>query len=451
MLKNSFEIETVQRSCDTNKFSALSHQTRFYFDKESIMKNKLVFLIVLSLVLVCSISVSSAQEPVTITFWHTYNEVSPENQTLVDVLIPMFEEQHPDINVESVPYPYDGFRQALLTSAAGGEGPDLVRLDIIWSPEFAAEGVLMNLSESMPDFQDFADQVFPGPLSTNLYEGAYYGLPLDTNTRVFIYNPALYEAAGIEAAPETIEDLQAHCEAIKAVDESAYVFSDGGTSGWNVLPWIWSFGGDMTDPEMTTASGYVNGEASVAAVQFLADMISNGCFSDGFIGSGIDTWGGYFGGTIGAMLEGPWLYPTAEGQYPDFEIGAALMPAGEGGNISVVGGENVVIFAGTQHPEAAMEFLRFTQSEEYQLEMSKVGQLTVLNSLLENEYFTDHPYYGVFLEQLQTAKARTPHPNYTEMETVLSDAVQLALRGEVSAQEALDLAAEEIASLLAED
>jgi hypothetical protein len=34
---------------------------------------------------------------------------------------------------------------------------------------------------------------------------------------------------------------------------------------------------------------------------------------------------------------------------------------------------------------------------------------------------------------------------------VLSDAVQLALRGEVSAQEALDLAAEEIASLLAED
>ncbi len=415
------------------------------------MKNKLALLIVLTLVLVCSLSVSSAQETVTITFWHTYNEISPENQTLVDVLIPIFEEQNPGINVESVPYPYDGFRQALLTSAAGGQGPDLVRLDIIWSPEFAAEGVLMNLSDSMPDFQDFADQVFPGPLSTNVFAGAYYGLPLDTNTRVFIYNPALYEAAGIEGAPETIEDLQAQCEAIKAVDETAYVFSDGGTSGWNVLPWLWSFGGDLTDPEMTTSTGYVNGEASVAAVQFLADMISNGCFSDGFIGSGLDTWGGYFGGTIGSMLEGPWLYPTAEGQYPDFEIGAALMPAGDGGHISVVGGENVVIFAGTQHPEAAMAFLRFTQSEEYQLEMSKVGQLTVLNSLLENEYFTDHPYYSVFLEQLQTAKARTPHPNYTEMETILADAVQLALRSELSAQEALDLAAEEIDALLAEN
>ena len=82
--------------------------------------------------------------------------------------------------------------------------------------------------------------------------------------------------------------------------------------------------------------------------------------------------------------------------------------------------------------------------------MSKVGQLTVLNDLLENEYFTDHPYYGIFLEQLQTARARTPHPAYTEIETVLSDAAQLVLRGEVSAQEAMDLAAEEIDTLLAE-
>ena len=105
-------------------------------------------------------SVGAAQEPVTITFWHTYNEVSAENQMLTETLIPAFEAAHPEINVESVAYPYDGFRQALLTSAAGGEGPDLVRLDIIWSPEFAAQGILLNLSENMSDFQTFADAVF---------------------------------------------------------------------------------------------------------------------------------------------------------------------------------------------------------------------------------------------------------------------------------------------------
>ncbi|MCA0453611.1 MAG: extracellular solute-binding protein [Chloroflexi bacterium] len=411
------------------------------------MKTKFLLIGLLMLGLV---QVSLAQEPVTITFWHTYNEVSPENQTLVDTLIPQFEADHPNIKVQSVPYPYDGFRQALLTSAAGGEGPDLVRLDIIWSPEFAEQGVLMNLSENMPDFDELAAAVFPGPLSTNAYDGAYYGLPLDTNTRVYIYNPELLAKAGIEKPAETIDELRAQCEAVKATGESAFVFSDGGTSGWNLLPWIWSFGGDITDEAITTSTGYVNGEKTVAAIDFLHEMIDSGCFSDGFVGSGIDTWGGYFGGTIASMLEGPWLYPSAEGQYPDFEIGAALMPAGEGGHISVVGGENIVIGAGTKHPEEAMEFLRFTQSEAYQLEMSKVGQLTVLTSLLENEYFTDHPYYGIFLEQLQTARARTPHPRYTEIEGVLNDAAQFALRGEMTAQEAMDAAAEEIDAILAE-
>ncbi len=392
-----------------------------------------------------------AQDQVTITFWHTYSETSPENDTLVNTLIPMFEAEHPNIHVESAPYPYDDFRQALLTAAAAGEGPDLVRLDIIWSPEFAAQGFLTNLSDTMPDFQTFADADFPGPLSTNVYDGAYYGLPLDTNTRVFIYNPALYAEAGIDAPPETIDDLRAQCDKVAALGSDHFLFSDNGTGGWNLLPWIWSFGGDITSPDFTTADGYVNGEQSVAAIQFLHDMIADGCFSDGYLGSGIDTWAGYFGGTIASMLEGPWLYPTADSQYPDFELSATLMPAGDGGHVSVVGGENVVIFANSAHPEEAMEFLRFTQSADYQLAMSKVGQLTVLSSLLDDPYFTDHPYYGTFLEQLQTAKARTPVPNYNEIESTLSDAAQLALRGDMTAQEAMDAAAEEIDALLAQN
>lgn len=399
--------------------------------------------------LLCMVPAISAQEPVTISFWHTYNEVSPENQTLLEVLIPRFEELHPDINVEAVPYPYDGFRQALLTSAAGGEGPDLVRLDIIWTPEMAEQGVLLNLSEAMPDFDEIAARVFPGPLSTTSYQGSYYGLPLNTNTRAFIYSPSLYERAGISGPPETIVELAAQCEAVAALGDGSFLFSDGGTSGWNLLPWIWSFGGDLTDEAITTATGYVNGPQSVAAIEFLTDMINNGCFSDGYIGSGIDNWAGYFGGTIGSMLEGPWFYPTVESQYPDYPTGAALMPAGEGGHISVVGGENIVITAGSQNQEAAMEFLRFALSPEYQLEMSRVGQLTVLSELLEDPYFLDHPYYGIFLEQLQTARARTPHPRYTAIEGVLNDAAQLALRGELSAQEAMDLAAEEINNILA--
>lgn len=412
------------------------------------MRRFLALIAIVGLLLATSLA-QAQDEPVTVTLWHTYNEVSPENQMLTETLIPSFEAQHPNIKVEAVAYPYDGFRQALLTALAGGTGPDLARLDIIWSPEFADQEVLAELDTVMPDFQDYADAVFPGPLSTNAYNGHYYGLPLDTNTRVLVYNQDVLDKAGIDAVPATIDDVKADCEKIKTLGEGSYLFSDGGTSGWNLLPWIWSFGGDIVDPAMTTATGYLNGEKSVAALEFLHDAVSSGCFSDGFIGSGIDSWGGYFGGTIASMLEGPWIFPTAQSQYPDFTVKTALMPAGDGGSISVVGGENIVMFNTTQKQDAALEFLRFTQSDEYQQKMSETGQLTVKSSLLETDYFKNHPYYGVFLEQLQTSRARTPVPQWTAIEEILSNAGQSILRGELSAQDALDDAASQIDALLA--
>ncbi len=414
------------------------------------MKRKsLLVLSLFVLASVMSVVVVHAQDAVTVKFWHTYNETSPENEMLTKTLIPEFEKDHPGITIESVPYPYDQFRQTMLTALAGEEGPDLARLDIIWTPEFAKQGVLAPLSDVLPDFQTYADKVFPGPLSTNMYDGKYYGLPLDTNTRVFLWNETVYKDAGLDAPPKTIDELTAQCDKVK----DNFVFSDGGTSGWNVLPWIWSFGGDIVSPDQTTATGYLNGDKTIAAYQFLADMTKKGCFSDGMTGSGFDSGANYFTNKVSAILDGPWMFPIAAGQYPDFKIQTALVPAGDGGSISVVGGEDIVLFANTVKDEArknaALEFLKFTQSDEYQLKMSETGQLTVLPALLENDYFKNHPYYGVFLEQLKTARARLPNPNWTAIEEVLSNAGQQILLGEMTPKEALDAAVDEINPLLA--
>jgi multiple sugar transport system substrate-binding protein len=419
------------------------------------MKRKsLLILSLFVLALVMSVVVVQAQDVTTIKFWHTYNETSPENDMLTKTLIPEFEKDHPDIKVESVPYPYDQFRQTMLTALAGDGGPDLARLDIIWTPEFAKLGVLAPLSDVLPDFKTYSDKVFPGPLSTNQYQDKYYGLPLDTNTRVYLWNQTVYKAAGLDAAPKTIDELAAQCDKVKALGKDDFVFSDGGTSGWNVLPWIWSFGGDIVSPDQTTATGYLNGDKTIAAYQFLADMTKKGCFSDGMTGSGFDSGANYFTDKVSAILDGPWMFPIAAGQYPDFKIQTALVPAGDGGSISVVGGEDIVLFANTlkddAHKAASLEFLKFTQSDEYQLKMSETGQLTVLPALLENDYFKNHPYYGVFLEQLKTARARLPNPNWTAIEEVLSNAGQSILRGEMTPKDALDAAVDEVNPLLAD-
>lgn len=414
---------------------------------------KRLFVLLLLATLVMPLGMANAQDEVTIKFWHTYNEVSPENQMLAETLIPMFEKAHPNIKVESVPFPYGEFRQTILTAIAAEEGPDLARLDIIWSPEFAKLGALARLDEVLPDFKTYADAVFPGPLSTNAYQGGYYGLPLDTNTRVWMWNETVYQAAGLSAPPKTIDDVKGQCEAVKKLGADTYVFSDGGTYGWAVLPWIWSFGGDLTDKDLTKATGYLNSEKSVAAYKFLKEMTDSGCFTQGMLG-GLDSGNLYFTNKLASILDGPWMFPISEAQFPGFKIQTALMPAGEGGSISVVGGENIALFSATtkdaKRLEAALEFLKFTQSDEYQLKMSETGQLTVLPRLLENEYFKNHPYYGVFLEQLKTARARTPHPNWNKIEEVLTNAGQQILRGEMDAQAALDAAAAQIDALLAE-
>lgn len=386
--------------------------------------------------------------PVTLTFWHTYNETSPENQMLSETLIPAFEAEHPDIKIQSLPVPYEDFRRKLITSISGGVAPDLIRSDIIWVPELADMGALVALDEQMPDFDALTENLFPGPLSTNLWNGHYYGLPLDTNTKVWLHNPDMYQAASISAPPKEISELPGQCEAIKAANPEAYLFAADGTFAWVTLPWIWSMGGDILSPDMSTASGYLNGPQTVAAYEFLLKLYDEGCIAPVILGNGIDPFTGFAQDLYANLDNGPWTYPIVASQFPDKEIAASAFPAGEGGSIDVVGGEDVILFQQSQHQEQAMEFLRFMLSDEYQLKMAEVGQIPVRSDLVNGDYLQKYPYYGTFLEQLQTARARPAHPSWSKMDEILTDAGQLILRHEMTPQEALDQAAEKIDALL---
>ena len=139
-----------------------------------------------------------------VTFWHAYSADSPEVETLDNTIVPAFNELYPNVEVETVAIPYDDLHQKLVTAVAGGALPDLVRSDIIWVPELANLGVLVPLDEEMADFQQYADQMYPGALATNVWQDHYYGLPLDTNTRVQMYNADALSAIGLDAPPATL-------------------------------------------------------------------------------------------------------------------------------------------------------------------------------------------------------------------------------------------------------
>ena len=398
----------------------------------------------------CSAGAAESDETVTITFWGAYGNGgnSTQQDVLESTLIPAFEKANPGVEVEYLDVPYDDLLQKLTTSAAGDELPDLVRADLGWVPRFAELGVLVPLSQEMDDFDELADRTFPGVLSTNLWKGDYYGLPLDTNTRVLISNPAGLEAAGLTAPPSTFEEF---VDAAKALEGSGItLFADGGLGAWNLMPWIWSGGGDITDAGLTTSTGYLDSAENVATVQMLVDLYQAGQASSGLVGNegAVSTSDGLPAGTYATILDGPWMTGIWAGQFPDFAPVYSPVPAGDGGSISVVGGEDIVLTASSEHQEEAMEFIRFTQSDEFQLALVPTGQLTVIKDLSDQQVALV-PALEIFTTQLATARARLAIPNASEVDGILNAELVPAFEGTISVEDALRNAAAKIDELLA--
>jgi multiple sugar transport system substrate-binding protein len=91
--------------------------------------------------------------------------------------------------------------------------------------------------------------------------------------------------------------------------------------------------------------------------------------------------------------------------------------------------------------------VEYLMSEESQRTMAEVGVIPTLSGLAGDSALPD--YFDIFMEHLETAQARVPHPRWSDMDSAINNAFQRLLRGEQTAQEALDQATEEINALLA--
>ena len=380
----------------------------------------------------------------TVTFWHTYSVASPENQTLINKVIPAFKKKYPDITVKSQDIPYDSMLQKVIASVAGGNGPDVIRADIIWMPQLAKIKALTQMDDVVAQRKD---DFYAGPLATCFYKGHYYGLPLDTNTKVVIYNKALFSQAGITDFPKTSDDFKAAAQKITALGGKIFGYDEGGLDAWNILPWIWSFGGAVTDDNYTTATGYTNGPQTVAAIQFLLDMLDSKALSPSILGGGsLGTTDALGKNLAGMVIDGPWVPPTLQSQYPSTQFDFGPMPAGPGGSIQVVGGEDIAILSSTKNLDAAQKWVTFMTSDEAQRLMGATGQMPVFKPASSDPSYP--AYFSAYNQQLETAKPRPVSPDYTKIDQALNDAFTKALQKKAPVQAALDEAASTINSLL---
>ncbi|TFE31531.1 extracellular solute-binding protein [Cohnella luojiensis] len=396
-------------------------------------------------------SSAKASEPakkVTIEYWHTYSD--SEEKVLTEKIKPMFEEAYPNIELKLTRMPYEGLKDQVIAAVAGDAAPDLMRMDIIWVPELASKGALKKLND-LPGFDDVKASVFESPMQTNFYKGDYYGVPLNTNTKIAVYNADTLKEAGLDRAPATMDELVEAARALKGKNKQGIGIS--GIHAWGLLPYFWSLGGTVTNEDYTKVDGFLNSPESVKALETIVSWNKEGLVILALLGGEPGAWDGLKSGQYMMIDDGPWFFSILMGDAantfnPIDKTVRALLPAGPGGSRSVVGGEDLVTFSNSKHPEEAWTFMKWMLGEEPQQLMVEAGMIPTNKNAANAIDTTKNPYIAPFIEQLNTALPRTPIPQWGEMETIFNLSFEKAIRGEQTAAEALNEAVKQINAVL---
>jgi multiple sugar transport system substrate-binding protein len=379
-----------------------------------------------------SSSTTSSQGKVNLVFWNAYSE--SENKVMKEKIIPKFQSEHPNITVKSVQMPTDGLKQQVIQAISGNSSPDLMRMDIVWVPEFAKMGALSDIT-TLDGFSGLKDGFFAGPLQTNLFNGKYFGMPLDTNTKTGIYNKKLLAQAGFTEPPKTYDEL---LSAAGKLNKDQYLIGCDGANTWSLAPYFMSFGGKITDDKYTVATGYLNSQASIDALTKLVELNDKKIIGPCLLGGKPDKWTGVTTGKYLMVDDGPWFY-TAEKPEQIAAVVSGTLPTGAGGSISVVGGEDIVMFKNAKHPKEAWEFSKFLVSEFSQKTMEiEAGNIPTVQAYANSPEVLAVPNVKTYIDQLKNAWPRTPSANWEKISDKISIEWESAFRHKKTPTQALN-------------
>ena len=381
-------------------------------------------------------------EDVTITVW----SLDDENQPATN-LAKEFSDMDNGIKIEYREIQFDDVVSESMRAFATGRSPDIIAVDNPEHALFAGRGAFLDITDMIAASTIInADNYFEGPLNSVSWEGKLFGVPKATNTIALYYNKDLYKKAGIETPPETWDELVD--TARKLTDPANNVYglafsakaSEEGT--FQFLPWAQMAGGGFDN---------INAPGAVKALDTWKMILDEKLASPDTLTRGQwDSTGTFNAGNAAMVISGPWELNRML-EEAKFDWGVALLPVPEVGSprSSAMGDFNWAIFSNSKHPEEAFKAIEYFASQDHRL-FPDFGQLPARSDI-------EIPSTGialkdaalkVFLEQLQYAQARGPHPEWPKISKAIQDAIQSALTGGATSQEALDQAAAKIKAVL---
>jgi multiple sugar transport system substrate-binding protein len=380
----------------------------------------------------------------TVEYWHTYSD--EETRILEQELIPAFEQTHPGIRIQPVRQANnDQLKNTLFTRAVSQRGPDVVRMDIAWIPEFVQRELLLPLEENS-GFADVRRQLRPDVMSLGERGGHAYSLPLDVNTKIAIYNKRLLHAAGLTKLPESMRDILAIAE------RTGSRVGIGGLEPWAFLPYLYAMGGSFLNPTYTKASGYLNSSESVQAVQELVDGYNRGVIDPILLQGKRDIWWEVKDGSVLMTDEGPWFYSVLDSEEQrralENTLRAPVPALSPDRPTSIVGGESLVLLKNSHVSAEAWVFMEWMVGKEAQLDMAKTGMIPTNLEAVKELSGESGTYTATYLEALRSSFLRPPVGNWTRVNEAFRLGMKQIFEGKTPVKAGLDQLAAQLDALL---
>lgn len=399
-------------------------------------------LLVVSLLLLLTVSIggAAAQDPVTITWWTLASAESPE--PAIRAVIEAFEAEHPNIKIDVTIMAESAYGDLMNTALGAGEGaPDIAYFwETPWLPHTLD---ITDRLEADPDLSrdDYFEEYFN---NWAVWNDRVVGLPFTVGANFVMYNKDVFDEAGVDypTADWTPDDFIEIAKALTDPDKRRW----GGDRPRGPFRALWRNMG-ATKPysdDSSTVEGYFNGPDSVAAYTWLWDLVDSGATPTP---ADIEVLGTEGTGPVDLFIAGRLGMATLNN-------GHMITAANAGVNFGVVpephvpGNERYVhawalrasIWAGSEHPDEAYEFLSFWAGPEGQRINMEIGALMPsLPAVLEDYPDAEVDYFQGFMGVLnatQTAEWRATHPCWRgAVIRAVSDAWDLIMLGEIGRDE----------------
>jgi multiple sugar transport system substrate-binding protein len=234
---------------------------------------------------------------------------------------------------------------------AGDTGYDVLNLDVTWTAEFAAAGLVKPLADAARS--DF----LPNAWGTVGYRDKIWAIPFNSDAGLLFYRTD----AGFAGPPRTWEELQT--DLLIVHKPQGYITQLAQYEGLtvNVLEAVWNAGG-----ELVGGNGKVG--SSVRIQQGLDQLKQEqGWMPDSAARAHeAESLQAFAQGQVLFMRGWPYMYDVliADGLKPGVHFNVARLPGDYGPGYSVLGGQNLAVAAHSRNPSLARQLIDFLTSRE---------------------------------------------------------------------------------------